>query len=137
MSINPEKRAASHTKQKEGVPSNIDEYIAMQPVSVQPILQTIRQTIRAAAPNAEERISWRMPTFWQGENIIHFAAFQKHISIFPGGEATSVFAERLQGYHTSKGTIQFPLHLPIDYALITDITLWRVQQAAKSKLPAR
>ncbi len=136
MAVNPE-QPASHTKQKEAIPDTIDEYIATQPAAVQPLLQTIRYTIRAAAPDAEERISWRMPTYWQGENLIHFAAFQKHISIFPGGKATSVFAERLKGYHTSKGTIQFPLHLPVDYALIADITRWRVQQATKSQPTSR
>lgn len=64
-------------------------------------------------------------------NVIHFAAFKKHISIFPGGEATEVFAERLAGYKTSKGTIQFPLNKPIDYQLIADITQWRIKQAGE------
>jgi uncharacterized protein YdhG (YjbR/CyaY superfamily) len=107
--------------------STIDEYISEQPAEVQPILNKIRETIREAAPNATEKISYRMPTFWQVENLIHFAAFKKHISIFPGGEATGVFAERLTEYKTAKGTIQFPLNKPIDYELITDITKWRVQ----------
>jgi uncharacterized protein YdhG (YjbR/CyaY superfamily) len=62
-------------------------------------------------------------------NLVHFAAFKNHIGIFPGGEATTFFAERLTDYKTSKGTIQFPLNKPIDYDLIVDITKWRVMQS--------
>ena len=114
-------------------PNGIDEYIAAQPEGVRPLLQNIRETIRAAAPEATEKISWRMPTFWQGENLIHFAAFKKHIGLYPGGEATSVFAERLADYKTSKGAIQLPLGKSIDYELVTDIVRWRVKQQAKSE----
>ena len=108
--------------------ATIDGYIAACPAAVQPFLQKIRETIHSAAPDAQETIAWRMPTFRQGENLIYFAAFQNHISIFPGGEATSVFANRLSEYKTSKGTIQFPLGRPIDYELIAAITRWRVEQ---------
>jgi uncharacterized protein YdhG (YjbR/CyaY superfamily) len=119
----------------------IDQYILEQPAEIQTILNKIRETIRLAAPDATERISWRMPTFWQGENLVHFAAFKKHIGFYPGrmgeqfrasgttspgGEAAGVFAERLTDYKTSKGSIQLPLSKPIDYELITDITKWRV-----------
>lgn len=110
-------------------PNSIDEYIAAQLEELQPLLQSIRETIRAAAPDAIEKISWQMPTFWQGENLIHFAAFKKHIGLYPGGEATTHFAERLAGYKTSKGAIQLPLGKPIDYELIADIVRWRVKQA--------
>ena len=108
---------------------SIDEYIAAQAEDLQPVLQRIRETIRAAAPEATEKISWQMPTFWQGENLIHFAAFKKHIGLYPGGEATTEFAERLADYKTSKGAIQLPFGKPIDYELITDIVRWRVGQA--------
>ncbi len=111
-----------------GIARSIDEYIAGQSAEVQPLLQAVRETIRAAAPDAAELISWQMPTFRQGENLIHFAAFKKHIGLFPGGEATSVFAERLAGYKTSKGAIQLPLDKPIDHHLIGDIVRWRVEQ---------
>lgn len=113
--------------------NTIDEYIANQPAGVRSLLQSVRETIRAAAPDAVEKISWQMPTFWQGENIVHFAAFQKHIGLFPGGEAVGVFADRLAGYKTSKGTIQFPLGKPIDPVLIGDIVRWRVEQAQVGK----
>lgn len=114
-------------------PNSIDEYIEAQPEDVQPLLQSIRETIKAAAPEAIEKISWQMPTFWQGENLIHFAAFKRHIGLYPGGEATAIFAERLVGYKTSKGTIQLPLGKQIDYELITDIVRWRVNQVQKGR----
>lgn len=110
-------------------PADIDEYIAAQPPEIQPLLGEIRAAIRAAAPEATERISCQMPTFWQGENLIHFAAFKNHIGIYPGGEATGVFAEQLTGYKTSKGAIQLPLGQPIPLELIAEITRWRVNRS--------
>lgn len=110
-----------------GKPNSIDEYIDTQPEDVRPLLQTIRETIKRAAPEATEKISWQMPTFWQGTNLIHFAAFKKHIGLYPGGEIPSVFASRLEGYKTSKGAIQLPFDKPIDYELITDIVKWRLE----------
>jgi uncharacterized protein YdhG (YjbR/CyaY superfamily) len=108
--------------------NSVDEYIAAQPEEIQPILERIRKTIRETAPEAIEKISWQMPTYWQGENLIHFAAFKKHIGLYPGGEATTEFAERLTGYKTSKGTIQLPYGKEVDYQLIADIVRWRVRQ---------
>ena len=108
-------------------PSDIDEYIAAQPETVRPLLQSIREIIREAVPESVEKISWQMPTFWQKENLIHFAAFKRHIGLYPGEEAVAVFAERLAGYKTSKGAIQLPLDREMDYALISDIVRWRVQ----------
>ena len=107
----------------------IEEYITEQNPDIQPILQKIRETINKVAPNAVEKIAWNMPTFWQGENLVHFAANKKHVGIYPGGEAVGVFAERLATYKTSKGAIQFPLDKPIDYELIADIVRFRVAQA--------
>lgn len=104
----------------------IDQYIFDQGEEVRPVLEKIRETIRASAPNATEKISWRMPTFWQKENLIHFAAFKNHIGLYPGGDATTVFASRLAGFKTTKGTIQLPYDRPIPYDLITEITCWRV-----------
>ena len=109
-------------------PANIDEYIATQSVDFQPILIKVRETIRAAAPDASERISLQMPTFWQGENLIHFCAQKNHLGIHPGAldRFPSELTKRLAGYKTSKGAIQFPYDKPIDYELIADITQWRV-----------
>jgi uncharacterized protein YdhG (YjbR/CyaY superfamily) len=115
--------------------SAIDEYIAEQPEEVHPILHKVRETIRTAAPDAEERISWRMPTFWQGENLIHFAAFKSHLGIYPGDLSLNPFEDRLEGYRRTKGAIQFPYDKPIDYELIADITRWRVVAACEKNKP--
>jgi len=110
-------------------PAGIDEYIAAQSEDVRPILVKVRETIRAAAPDAVEKISWSMPTFWQGENLIHFSAQKNHLGIHPGALDRLPFADRLAVYKTSKGAIQFPYGKPIDYELIADITRWRVSCA--------
>jgi len=107
-------------------PSTIDYYISEQTEAVRPLLEKIRKTIKKAAPKAIEKISWQMPTFWQGENLIHFAAFKNHISIFPGDLSRLPFKQELSGYKTTKGAIQFPLDKPIDYKFIEDITQFRV-----------
>jgi uncharacterized protein YdhG (YjbR/CyaY superfamily) len=106
----------------------IDQYISEQSEEVRPILRKLREVIRRAAPDATERMSWQMPTFWQGENLIHFAAFKNHLSIFPGAEATTAFADRLTECKVSKGTIRLPLHKPPPYELIADIARWRVSR---------
>jgi len=107
-------------------PGSVDEYIAGQLAEIQDILHKVRETIKSAAPDAIEKISWQMPTYWQGENLIHFAAQKKHLGIHPGYVDRLPFADRLAGYKTSKGAIQFPYDKPIDYELISDITKWRV-----------
>jgi predicted N-acetyltransferase YhbS/uncharacterized protein YdhG (YjbR/CyaY superfamily) len=109
-------------------PMDIDEYIAAQPEALQPILHAIRRTIRACAPNAQERLSWQMPTFWQGENLIHFAVASRHIGLYPGDEAVAAFEARLSGYVHAKGSIRLPLDQPIDLELIADVTRFRVAQ---------
>ena len=118
---------------KVGVPVNacqtIDEYIAQYPQPVADILRKVRETIRDAAPEATERISYGIPTFYDGENLIHFAAAKKHIGLYPTGSGIHAFAEKLTGYRTSKGAIQFPLNAPIPYGLIREITEYRVREA--------
>ena len=111
--------------------NSIDDYIADQPADVRPLLQAIRETIRATASDARKKIAWQMPTFYQGENLVHFAAFKNHIGVYLGGEAVGVFAQRLAGYKTGKGAIQFPLDQPVDHKLIADIVSWRVEQAQR------
>lgn len=117
-----ETREQSHFCQD--APKTIDDYIALQPESVQPVLHQIRDTIRTALPDAEERISWRMPTYWRKRNIIHFAAFSRHIGLYPGDKAVAHFSERLTGYKTSKGAIQFPYNKPMPLELIAEIAKW-------------
>lgn len=102
----------------------IDAYIAAQPESVQPLLDQVRNTLRAALPDAQERISWGMPTYWSKHNIIHFAASKKHIGLYPGDKAVAHFADRLTEYKTSKGTIQLPYSKPLPLPLIAEIAKW-------------
>ena len=112
-----------------GSAANVDDYIAEQDADVQPVLQKIRGIIKENAPDAEELLSWKMPTYRTSENIIHFAAHKKHISLYPGEAAASFFSSRLKGQAVtgaSVGTIKFPLNKPIDYDLIADIVRWRV-----------
>lgn len=105
----------------------IDDYIAEQPDNVQLCLNQVRDSIRRVIPNAEERISWRMPTFWEKHNIIHFAAFKNHIGLYPGPDAIKYFEEDLKEYKTSKGAIQIPFDKPVPTVLIEDITNWCYQ----------
>jgi len=105
-------------------PKTIDEYILAQPEIVQPLLNQVRNTIRAAIPYAEQKISWSMPTFWKNRNIIHFAAFKNHIGLYPGEEAMIYFADRLAKYKTSKGAAQFPYSKPLPLELIAEIAKW-------------
>lgn len=109
--------------------ATIDEYIALFPEHIQDILEKVRQTIRQEAPQAKEKISWQMPTFWQKENLVHFAAAKNHIGLYPGESGVRVFADKLVNYKTSKGAIQFPVSEPIPYELIGDITRFRVKEA--------
>ena len=86
--------------------------------------QAVREAIRVSLPEAQERISWSMPTYWKGRNIIHFAASKKHLGIYPGDEATAAFAEELSGYDISKGTIRIPYDQPLPEELIRRIAQW-------------
>lgn len=109
----------------------VEEYIASQDEAVQPKLRELRSILRAALPDAEERISWSMPTYWRGRNIIHFAAAKKHVGLYPGGEATAAFAERLTELDTSKGAIRLPLDKPLPADLIAEIAQWCREKYSK------
>lgn len=112
-------------------PQNIDEYIAAQDETVQPRLREVREILHAAIPDAEERISWSMPTYWKGKNIIHFAASKKHLGLYPGGEATAVFADELKGFDVSKGTIRLPWNKELPTELIQRIACWCYEEYRK------
>ena len=112
-------------------PQTIDEYIAMQDEAVQPWLQEVRGIIHSAIPEAEERISWSMPTFWKGRNLIHFAASKKHLGLYPGDEATRVFAEALKDFDVSKGTIRIPWNRALPETLIREIARWCYEEYRK------
>ena len=105
-------------------PNTIDSYIEAQAKEVQPLLHQVRNTIRTTLPEAEERISWKMPTYWKKHNIIHFAAFKKHIGVYPGENAMVHFAGRLTEYKTSKGAIQLPYDKTLPLDLIAEIAKW-------------
>ena len=105
-------------------PISIEEYILSQPEEIQPYLRQVNAVIRGSLPEAKEKISWGMPTYWKGRNLIQFAAAKKHIGLYPGAEAVGVFSERLANYKTSKGTIQFPYSKPLPLELIAEITKW-------------
>ena len=102
----------------------IEEYISKQDSNIRPRLTAVYETIRTVLPEAEERISWSMPTFWKGRNIIHFAAAKNHIGLYPGPEAVEMFADRLSGYKTSKGAIQFSNNKELPLDLIAEIARW-------------
>ena len=102
----------------------IREYIDSQEESLRPRLNAVYDTIRAAIPESEERISWGMPTFWKGRNIIHFAPAKAHIGLYPGAEAVVFFAPRLMEYKTSKGAVRFPNSRELPLELIAEIARW-------------
>ena len=110
------------------VPLTIDDYISGFPGEVQVLLTKIRQTVRKAAPGAVEAIVYRIPTFRLNGNLVHFAAFKKHIGFFPTPSGIENFRKELAPYATSKGAIQFPLDRPIPYALIGRIVKFRVKE---------
>jgi uncharacterized protein YdhG (YjbR/CyaY superfamily) len=112
-------------------PKTIDEYIQLQDDKAHPKLYQIRGIIRVAIPDAEERISWSMPTFWKGRNIIHFAASKKHIGLYPGGEATAVFMDELKDLDVSKGTIRLPYESELPADLIARIAKWCYEEYRK------
>ena len=115
-------------KAKNKAPANIDEYISGFPKEVQRMLHEIRSVIRSAAPDAEEAIKYQMPTFVLNGNLVHFAAFKKHIGFYPTPSAIEEFKDKLSKYHFSKGAIQFPLDKPIPLSLINKIVKFRVME---------
>lgn len=109
-------------------PKTIDEYIAGFPDEVREILEKIRMTIRNAAPEAQETIKYRMPTFTLKGNLVHFAAFKKHIGFYPVPTGIEQFKDELCVYEGGKGSVQFPLDKPIPYDLIGRIVQFRVKE---------
>jgi uncharacterized protein YdhG (YjbR/CyaY superfamily) len=109
-------------------PKDIDEYIAGFPEDVQAILVKVRMTIREAAPDAEEAISYQMPTFKLQGNLVHFAGYKNHIGFYPAPHGIEQFKNELSGYKGGKGSVQFPLDRPIPYDLIREIVAFRVKE---------
>ena len=109
-------------------PNNIDEYISNFPKDIQQILQQIRTTIKNAAPQAEEVISYSMPAFKQNGILVYFAAFKNHIGFYPTASGIRAFQEQFQHYKYSKGAVQFPINKPIPFNLITEIVKFRLDE---------
>ena len=109
-------------------PKSIDAYIAGYPPDVQTILEKIRLTVRKAAPDAKEKISYQLPTFTLKGNLVHFGAFKKHIGFYPTPTGTAKFRKELSIYQGAKGSVRFPLDKPIPYALISRIVKFRVKE---------
>jgi uncharacterized protein YdhG (YjbR/CyaY superfamily) len=118
-------------------PQTIDEYIASYPKDVQEILEKIRMTVRKAAPDAQETIKYRMPTFTLNGNLVHFAAFKSHIGFYPVPSGIEKFKKELSAYKGAKGSVQFPLNQPIPYDLISKIVAFRVQESMDKALTAK
>ncbi len=117
---------------------DVDQYIAVQPVAIQERLEKLRQTIKAAAPDAQEVISYNMPAYKLNGMLLYFAAHTNHIGLYPMAAGIEAFKDELTKYETSKGTVQFPYDRSIPIGLVKKIVKFRAQQniekaAAKKK----
>lgn len=106
--------------------NTIDEYIMQFPTEVQEKLKTLRKVIKEAAPEAEEKISYKMPTFTLHGNLVHFAGYKNHIGFYPAPSGIEAFKEELSKYKGAKGSVQFPIKEPLPYELIIKIVEYRV-----------
>ena len=124
---------------KENTPLSVDMYIADFPPDTKELLEQLRVTIRNAAPEAEEVISYQMPAYKFHGILVYFAGYKNHIGFYPTGAGIANFPHKLSAYKTSKGTIQFPLDQPLPFELITEIVRFRVsenlEKAAKKRQP--
>jgi len=118
-------------KSEKTTPKNIDEYIAGFPDEIRVLLEEVRKTIRKAAPEATEAISYQMPTFRLNGNLVHFAAFKNHIGLYPAPTGIETFRKELSVYKGGKGSVQFPIADPLPLDLITRIVRFRVGENLK------
>ncbi len=106
----------------------IDDYIASTVPEIQEKLYALKTLIKSEAPEAQERMSWQMPTFYLHGNLVHFRAYKNHIGFYPGPSGVAAFQHELEGCKTSKGTIRFPLSQPLPFDLIRRIVRFRVAE---------
>jgi uncharacterized protein YdhG (YjbR/CyaY superfamily) len=106
----------------------IDDYIALQADETQEILKSLRETIRKAAPQAEETINYGIPTFTVAGNLVHFAAFKNHIGFYPAPSGIRKFQKELSDYKGAKGSVQFPITEPLPLSLVSRIVKFRVEE---------
>ncbi len=118
-------------KDRSETARSIEDYISAFPDDTRRILDEMRATIRAAAPGAEEKISYQMPAFYLQGHLVYFAAFKKHIGFYPTSRGVEAFKRELAPYDVSKGTIRFPLDRPLPLKLITKIVKFRVAENLK------
>lgn len=111
--------------------STIDEYIATFPEAIQAKLQALRAVIHAAAPDATEKISYQMPTFFLHGNLVHFAAYKNHIGFYPAPHGIEAFQEELATYKGAKGSVQFPIEEPLPMELISRMVRYRAAENTK------
>jgi uncharacterized protein YdhG (YjbR/CyaY superfamily) len=119
---------------RKGQFKSISEYISLFPEGVRAILEELRGVIAEAAPEAEEAISYQMPTFKLNGNLVHFAAFKHHIGFYPGASGVAAFEQELSPYGHSKGSIQFPLDEPIPLDLVRKIVVFRVEENSSKSM---
>ena len=114
---------------------SVDDYVAALPPEVQPVLRQVRDAIRAALPDAEERISYQIPSYRQpGGTVIYFAGWKAHYSVYPASQAmVAAFADALAPYQISKGTIRFPYDAPVPAALISRLAQFRADEVAGAR----
>ena len=112
-------------------PVNVDQYIAGFPLTVQTILENLRREITKAAPDAEETINYQIPTFkLKGKNLVHFAAYEKHIGFYPTPSGITAFKNELESYEFAKGSVKFPLDKPLPLALILRMVKFRIAEVS-------
>ncbi|MEO8356694.1 MAG: DUF1801 domain-containing protein [Chloroflexota bacterium] len=111
--------------------TSTDEYIATFPREIKKLLEELRTTIKAAAPDAEEKISYQMPTFFLHGNLVHFAAFKNHVGFYPTPGGIEKFKKELSRYEGAKGSIKFPIDEPLPLELIGKIVKFRVTENLK------
>lgn len=114
-------------------PKNTDDYVDRFPKEVQPLLKKMRLTIQKAVPEAEEKISYGIPTFTLNGNLVHFAAYKSHIGFYPGAAAITAFKKELSAYKGAKGSVQFRFDEPLPLALVSRIVKFRVKQSSSKK----
>ncbi len=112
---------------------NIDEYISLFPQEVQTGLISLREAISKAAPDAQEAISYQMPTFKLNGNLVHFAAYKNHIGFYPAPSGIEAFKKELSKYKSSKGAVQFPIDEKLPLNLISKIVKYRVKENLAKK----
>ena len=110
----------------------IDAYIAQYPPQLQEKLLSLKDAIEQAAPDAQQKISYQMPTYALQGNLVHFAVQTKHIGFYPGPSGIEAFADKLKDYKTSKGAVQFPLDKPLPLELIKEIVAFRVAENVRN-----